>query len=342
MDNVVKQVKDKCETNGVKLLYLCKFGSHLYGTDTENSDTDYKGIFLPSKEQCFLQTCPKNMNVSTGNDDSRNTKEDVDISLWSLQYFLQLVSKGETNALDLLFSFTHKDCIVYTITKMSSIFNNYNKLFDIKNCNAFVGYALGQVKKYGIKGSRLGVLKRVYEHTDGLIESLSSEDKLPENITDIKLDSFLDGIEQAFYDSSFCFIKEINGIRSLVLCGKVHNGTISLQEFYERVKKEYEKYGDRAKKAERNEGIDWKCIHHAYRSLCQMNQLIHTGKISFPLDMADYLLEIKQGKYNFVDLEKVIYEGIQEIDFKLNNDLIIADNKKDSQFIRNLILSFYT
>jgi predicted nucleotidyltransferase len=31
------------------LLYLTKFGSHLYGTNGPNSDADYKGFYLPSK-----------------------------------------------------------------------------------------------------------------------------------------------------------------------------------------------------------------------------------------------------------------------------------------------------
>ena len=30
------------------------FGSHLYGTDTPESDRDYKGIFIPSMEDCVL------------------------------------------------------------------------------------------------------------------------------------------------------------------------------------------------------------------------------------------------------------------------------------------------
>ena len=38
------------------------FGSHLYGTNTENSDTDYKGIFLPANEKTkyqMYQVCGK-------------------------------------------------------------------------------------------------------------------------------------------------------------------------------------------------------------------------------------------------------------------------------------------
>ena len=34
--------------NEKNIIVKIKFGSHLYGTDNEKSDLDYKGIFLPS------------------------------------------------------------------------------------------------------------------------------------------------------------------------------------------------------------------------------------------------------------------------------------------------------
>lgn len=36
------------------LIVKMKFGSHLYGTNTEDSDVDYKGVFLPSKKEILL------------------------------------------------------------------------------------------------------------------------------------------------------------------------------------------------------------------------------------------------------------------------------------------------
>ncbi len=37
------------------IIFLTKFGSHLYGTNTP----DYKGIFIPTKEQLLLCDFPK-------------------------------------------------------------------------------------------------------------------------------------------------------------------------------------------------------------------------------------------------------------------------------------------
>jgi len=38
-----------------KVVYVTIYGSKLFGTDNANSDTDYKGIFIPSKKDVLLK-----------------------------------------------------------------------------------------------------------------------------------------------------------------------------------------------------------------------------------------------------------------------------------------------
>ena len=45
-----------------EIIMLCRFGSHLYGTDTPTSDTDYKGIFIPTKHMILMGNIPKSIN----------------------------------------------------------------------------------------------------------------------------------------------------------------------------------------------------------------------------------------------------------------------------------------
>lgn len=341
---MLEEIKNTCDKHGVKLIYLVKFGSHLYGTNTPASDTDYKGLFLPSKEQLFLQNVSKHITYSTGDGGGKNTAEDIDVQLWSLQYFLSLVSKGETNALDLLYSFTYPEIVEYIDTPMGDIHNLHNKLFDIRHCKAFVGYAISQAKKYGIKGSRLGVLKKVYELIPELLKGLPS--KLQMDITEIRLSSILNEIVERCYDTSYCFTKMIGAkghepVNSLILCGKVHQGSIKLIEFIQRVNTEYERYGKRAEEAEKNNGIDWKALSHAVRALGQMRQLIDNGIIQYPLYNAKEILDIKLGKSTFKEVEKIIYEGIAEIDAKLNDPNLEIFNKKDKNVINGIILGAY-
>ncbi len=50
-------------------------GSHLFGTSTPESDTDYKGIYLPSSEQILLGNYPETIQQTTGASDEKNSKE---------------------------------------------------------------------------------------------------------------------------------------------------------------------------------------------------------------------------------------------------------------------------
>ena len=87
----------------MRMIVKMKFGAHLYGTATPESDLDYKGIFLPTKDELLLGRVPKSRNYSTGKDNSRNTKNDVDTEMYSLHYFIKLACDGQTVAMDMLF-----------------------------------------------------------------------------------------------------------------------------------------------------------------------------------------------------------------------------------------------
>ena len=59
-------------------------GSRLYGTYNENSDTDIKGVFLPSMHDLILGKAPKHYVSSTGKSNEKNNAEDVDETYYSL------------------------------------------------------------------------------------------------------------------------------------------------------------------------------------------------------------------------------------------------------------------
>ena len=86
----------------MKTIVKIIFGSHLYGTDTPDSDQDFKGIFLPTKEQIFLGKIPKSINENTKKGEGKNTADDVDTEIYSLHYFLKLACEGQTVSLDML------------------------------------------------------------------------------------------------------------------------------------------------------------------------------------------------------------------------------------------------
>ena len=76
-----------CKENGHKLLLISKFGSHLYGTNTEKSDHDYKGLYLPNINDMLCGEFVKSKTFKI-DDTRKNNDNDLDLELFSLQYFL--------------------------------------------------------------------------------------------------------------------------------------------------------------------------------------------------------------------------------------------------------------
>jgi predicted nucleotidyltransferase len=74
------------------------------------------------------------------------------------------------------------------------------------------------------------------------------------------------------------------------------------------------RYGARAEEAERNEGLDFKALSHALRALDQMEELLQTGKIVFPLRGREELVAVKEGRYPWRDVEPRILERLAAVD----------------------------
>ncbi|MCD6435055.1 MAG: hypothetical protein J7L15_01490, partial [Clostridiales bacterium] len=142
-----------------------------------------------------------------------------------------------------------------------------------------------------------------------------------------------------YYDESYCFTKEINDIESLVLCEKVHQGNIKIFEFRNRLERIISSYGERAELARQNKGVDWKAVSHAMRALFQMEELITTGKIQYPLSSAEVLLKIKNGDYDFERIEELISHNLSKIKRKLEE--LNPTNHKNKKLIKSIILNAY-
>jgi hypothetical protein len=258
------------------------FGSHLYGTSTPESDKDFKGVFLPTREQILLGKIPKSINESSNKTNIKNTSKDVDLEMYSLHYFIHLACEGETVALDMLHA--PKKMIIETCPIWNEIVLNRQRFYT-KNLKAFVGYARRQASKYGIKGSRLNDAQRVldflkpYQHLFKKLNNLWND--LPEG------------------EHIFKHPPNENGERMYEVCGRKIGEKVTFNYAYDTVKKFVDNYDDRARMAANNEGIDWKAISHAFRAAYQVKQILIKNTITFPLKEASTLLLIKQGKLDY-------------------------------------------
>jgi hypothetical protein len=253
-----------------------------------------------------VNKAPKSLHFSTADNERRNSAGDVDIDLWSVQHWLlKLLPSGDTGALDVLFAPSHTACTLYRHPALDAVFANPLRLMDTGKGRAYAEYSLGQAKKYGIKGSRVGALKAV---------RFWLQTHCPAPQPGERLDEYLDALASSCPDGRFCSIVTVQDARALQLCGKLHMGTIRMEELARRVEADMRRYGARAEEAERNEGLDCKALSHALRALDQMEELLQTGKIVFPLRSRVELIAVKEGRYPWREIEPRILERLEAVD----------------------------
>ena len=142
----------------MKTVVRIKFGSHLYGTDTPESDIDFKSIFVPPARDILLQrvraTISSHRQKAEG---EKNYAGEVDEEAYSLQRYLSLAAEGQTVALDVLFA-PRWSMMVEPALEWVEIERNRHRLITRKSA-AFLGYCRQQANKYGIKGSRVAAAR---------------------------------------------------------------------------------------------------------------------------------------------------------------------------------------
>lgn len=295
-----------------------KFGSHLYGTSSEDSDVDYKGVFLPGRREILLNQIPKCRSFSTGNNLVKNRPDDVDEEIYSFHYFIKLACDGQTVAIDMLHA--PENMLIDSSDIWRAIVSQKNRFYT-KNLNSFVNYARRQASKYGIKGSRLNAALQV-------LNVLKSND--PE--------SRLRDVWNQLPRNEYCHDIGIdpNGMRQYQVCGKTFQESSSVGYVLPIIDKFYDDYGHRAKQAAENKNIDWKAISHALRAAIQTKEILTTGTINFPLKDAPFLLDVKSGRLDYADEVAPVLESLMDEVEKLVNDSDLPE-KVDVEYWDNFI-----
>jgi hypothetical protein len=321
-----------------------KFGSHLYGTSTPDSDTDLKGIYLPTAKEIVLGTYQRTITRKRNKKQcERNTKDDIDLEIFSLDRYLELLMEGQTVALDMLFSPDFCSPDYFGIT--GEIYTNAHRLLT-RNVNAFVGYARQQASRYGIKGSRMDALKRTKEMLEALHVSPNYLDTL---------DYYSQPIEDLVESSkSRISLEKMPLIEIVMLKGpkgafdaphlKVNGRNIPFHSKVKYAKEIVDKmlagYGQRAKKAHLAGGIDWKALSHAVRVNSEALELLGTGVITFPRPDRDLLLQIKLGELPYEQVAELIEQGVADL-YKAHETSTLPD-KPDKEWADNFIYSVYS
>ncbi|CAM6004845.1 unnamed protein product [Sphagnum balticum] len=325
-----------------------KFGSHLYGTNTPESDLDFKAIYLPDARDIVLGRVKGTIAKSRPKAEcERNTKDDVDMEIFSLCRYLELLMEGQTVALDILFANTLTNYTPQGVEIMARIYQNRDKLLT-RNVNAFVGYARQQAAKYGIKGSRMDSLKRTKERLDFILSGGNRYTKLAD-------DWVTEEIQRLVKESSELVSLEKTPLIEIVMLKgpkgafdaphlRVNGRSIpfhaTAQYAAEIVGKMLEGYGQRAHKAHLAGGVDWKALSHAVRVNSEALELMATSQITFPRPDKDLLLKIKKGEMPYDQVAELIEEGLAKL--YTAHETCTLREKPDKEWADNLIEEIYT
>lgn len=291
------------------------FGSHLYGTSTPESDVDFKEIFVPHPKEILLGRAMNHTNMNTNNTASKNSKDDVDHELYSLKYWLELAQTGETVALDMLH--TPPELIVKSeLPEVWKFIQDNRERFYTTDMKSYLGYVRKQAAKYGVKGSRLADLRKVLEVLEDYPEwrfEDRPQDKAHNQrwkVADIA--HLLPTGEFLFWTD---FVDAKQGVQHFYnVLGRKFQTTITVHEMKYSLTKLEAEYGERARKAEANEGVDWKALSHAYRAGVQLREIYTFGDLKFPLYEAELIKKIKSGTIPFKEVQELLEDTVDLVE----------------------------
>jgi len=334
--NIKKVIEDFEEKYGYKIVYITQYGSKLFGTDNPESDTDYKGVFIPTKRDILLKKDIEHYTLNTNESNTKNSKEDVDLQLFSIYKWFTLLKKGETGAIDLLFSLFREETQIYNDKDFTQLMmKNYQRFYN-KNLHSFVGYCVGQSKMYNIKGERFSELYTLVERFSTFLEAHADE----------KLETLFPELEEIFTKQNYKYIRftmaptsrgsgEAKEDTYVEVLGKKFYKTVTVGYFFEKISYMEQQFGNRSRASA--EGVDFKALSHAVRVICEVEELIDENFITFPLKNSTYVKSIKEGNESLADVMEFLDKKLTVVQEKLEqSDLPL---KSDELFMDELLLS---
>lgn len=323
-------------------IFRTKFGSHLYGTATPQSDEDWKAVFIPERRNILLGRGSETVQINSKTDkrtgfQRKNEPGEIDTEAHSLKKFLGLAADGQTVALDMLFAtpLVHErrlegsSCFLW-----EEIWSNRRRLAS-RRFKAFLGYAYKQASKYGVKGSRMAAAEKVARFFDAQINRRGTTAKVGEGIAE-----WVDQITGTEHTSDGLIDQP--GDRKVgyfECCGRKVLHTATIKEAAEIFNRIFDEYGHRARQARDNENVDWKALSHAVRVGRQAIEYLSVGHMTFPRPEAARLLDIKTGALPYLEVAEEIEELLEQVQAAADHSPL--PENPDQEWIDDFIVNAY-
>ncbi len=284
-------------------------GSYLYGTQTNDSDKDYVGIFIPPIDYILGLKSVKEIDASIKSKDenNKNTKSATDKKFYEFRHFVNLAIQNNPNILEILFT---NEKSIQNITMLGDFFLKNKHLFPSKRGMArFLGFINSQRRKIFIKPDKLKELKKGYE-----ILIRQNENKTIGEIRNkfVEHDKKHIDIGDLYFESGTYVGRALKIVKNRL--DKFTNRKILLEKY----------------------GYDTKYASHLIRLLHEGIELVQEHHITFPLKRRKQIIDIKKGKFKLKELVDYSYE----LEKKLKNAIEIStlEAEPDYEGIEKLVI----
>lgn len=266
-----------------------RVGSHLFGTNTPESDTDWFGIFMPCDEMVYgFQRCEEvDLGVVAKDETGRNTADAVDFKVHEYRKFVRLAMQNNPNILHVLFA--NKENVFFSDSFGQNLLVSA-RMFPHKGAHhRFVKYADSQRHKMRIKPEKYAELIQGMEILEGLPD-FTVMGELREGHPPFKS---LEGDRYVrLGDLNFeagVYVKKARGMVRERLSKATSRTSL------------FTKYG-----------YDTKFASNLIQLLKEGIELMETGWVVMPLQYRQEILDIKQGKLSVETVLKIADDLVEE------------------------------
>jgi hypothetical protein len=254
---------------------------------------------------------------------------DVDVTVWSVQFWLKLVLRGDINAVSLLFSPTHPDAV---LPGSDPVF--VQKLRDLeprrllqRELGGMMGFAHSQAIKYSDKGKHLRAVRIALEHLGAGTGTVGA---VAETVVTLVADSNLARVQTGEH-----------GIPQLLILEKAFDFTARADWALQPLRQLEARYGKRAAEALQSGGVDFKAFSHSLRVLEEMRLLHESGRITYPHrpEFAVLLRDVKLGRYEYARLTEMLDAKLEAT--RAAEASSVLPEEIDPEYAQGFILSLY-
>lgn len=296
------------ENNPTKeLILLYQAGSHFFNLHGPKSDTDYRGLYIDSKQDSFnssnkIHQVDYKTNITKG----KNDKEDVDFTIFSITSFLKLLKMGDFNMMELLY--VPEDKILFKTPLFDELVTIRDRLL-VNDISAFLGFIKKEYKTYGVNIyhykmqqdfvkflGQFPEMDRMSLHWAEISDHVGKTDGL--KITDMKINNS----------------ENTKLIPAVVIAQRLHGNTETIKHVTETIDSVIEKYGHRQKEVA-EKGQNFKGLYHALRLIFEAKDIFDHGTLIFPFSPERYSLlkRVKEGNIDKDELFGIIDFEIAEL-----------------------------